>query len=129
MTIETREPYSIDREQVAQMVASHRYGFKDTKADASDYALVDAFIETIDKSVEVDSPAQELLKMTSYLASMVFDGTERCGEAIIVWLRSCNQDAKRHYTSIEFTSMSGNRVFLREGQELVRTIGNEFYIK
>ena len=73
--------------------------------------------------------AFELFKTTSYLASMFFDGSERCGDAIIVWLRSCNQDAKWHYSSIEFTSMSGNRVFLREGQELVRTIGNEFYIK
>lgn len=72
--------------------------------------------------------AFELFKTTSYLASMVFDGTERCGEAIIVWLRSCNQDAKWHHSYIEFTSMSGNLVFLREGQELVRTIGNEFYI-
>ena len=77
MTIEMREPYSIDREQIAQMVAAHLSGFKDAKADISDYVLADAFIASIDKSVEVDSPAQELIKKTSYLASMVFDGTDR----------------------------------------------------
>ena len=128
MTIEKREPYSIDREQVAQMVAAHISGLKDAKPEASDYEHADNFIKTLDSEGE-DSSAFELFKATSYLASMVFDGSTSCGDAIIVWLRSCNQDAKWHYSSIEFTSMSGNRVFLREGQELVRTIGNEFYIK
>ena len=74
------------------------------------------------------TPAQQLVMKTSYLASMVFDGTERCGEAIIVLLRSCNQDAKWLGSAISFSPMWGSGL-LREGQELVMTIGNEFYIR
>ena len=74
------------------------------------------------------TPAQQLVMQTSYLASMVFDGSDRCGEAIIVWLRSCNQDAKWLGSTISFSPMWGSGL-LRKGQELVRTIGNEFYIR
>ena len=128
MSIAPQEAYSIDRDVLAQMVAAHISGLKDAKPEASDYAHADNIIKTLDSEGE-DMSAFELFKAASYLASMVFDGSTNCGDAIIVWLRSCNQVAKWHHSDIEFTSMSGNRVFLREGQELVRTIGNEFYIK